>query len=113
MIRTVKRGQEQAAGAARYSVGREGSGTGAGCRPLHALANPFKLEPYGPYTREESLARYGRWLHEKVAAKDPAVCGALNELWRAAKAGEVELECFCSPRACHADVVKRVVEEKL
>ena len=39
MIRTVKRGQRQAAGAVHFSVGRESSGTGARCRPLHALAN--------------------------------------------------------------------------
>lgn len=113
MIRTVKRGQQQAAGAVRFSVGRESSGTGAGCRPLHALANPFKVEPHGPHSREESLARYGRWLGVKIASKDRAVCAALNEVWRAAKRGDVELECFCKPLACHADIVKRVVEHKV
>ena len=113
MIRTVKRGQQQAAGAVRFSVGRKSSGTGAGCRPLHVLANPFKIKPHGPYTREESLAYYGRWLEEKIAAKDGAVCTALNTVWRAAKAGEVELECCCKPLACHADAVRKVVEQRL
>ena len=41
------------------------------------------------------------------------MCAALNEIWLAAKQGEVELECFCKPFACHGEVVKRVVERKL
>lgn len=97
----------------RFSVGRSRRRTGPGCTPAHALANPYKVAPHGPYTREQSITKYGRWLEQKIAAKDKAVCAALNEIWLAAKQGEVELECFCKPLACHGDVVKRVVESKL
>lgn len=96
-------------GVVRFSVGRRGSGTGAGCVALHALANPFKVKPHGPHEREEALLRYRDHLREKIAAKDADVCRALNAVWRAAKRGEVELECFCKPLPCHADVIIEIV----
>lgn len=65
-------------GAVRFSVGRSSSGTGPGCRPLHALASHYKIASYGPYTRSESLAHYEKWLKQKIATKDAAVCAALN-----------------------------------
>ena len=112
-ITVVKRGAPVRQGVVRFSVGRASSGKGKGCRAAHALGNPFGIKPHGPYTREESLAKYEVWLEEKVAAKDPAVCGALNAIWSAAKQGPVELECFCSPLGCHGDTVKRLVKERL
>lgn len=113
MIRVVERGHKQVEGAVRFSVGRKSSGTGPGCTPAHALGNPFGVKPHGPYTREESISRYAAWLEQKITDRDKSVCAALNEIWRAAKQGDVELECFCKPLACHGDVVKRVVEDEL
>ena len=108
-IRAVKRGEALREGVVRFSVGRRGSGTGAGCVALHALANPFKVKPYGPYERREALLRYRAYLQKKIAVKDADVCGALNTVWFAAKRGEVELECFCKPLPCHADVISEIV----
>lgn len=113
MIKVVKRGTKQQAGTVRFSIGRKSSGTGPSCLPAHALGNPYGVKPHGPYTREESIARYKAWLEQKIAVRDEAVCAALNEIWKAAKKGEVELECFCTPLACHGDMVNRAVEEKL
>lgn len=112
-IRVVKRGEKLKAGVERFSIGRKSSGTGPGCKPAHALGNPFGVQPHGLYTREESIAKYELWLEAKIAVRDTAVCNALNEIWKAAKQGEVELECFCKPLACHGDVVKLVVEKKV
>lgn len=113
MIKVVKRGTEQAAGSVRFSIGRKSSGTGEGCIAAHALGNPYGVQPHGPYTREQSLAKYEGWLEHKIAVRDPAVCAALNMIWKAAREGDVELECFCVPLGCHGDGVKRVVEAKL
>jgi hypothetical protein len=74
------------------------------------LGNPFVL---GNYERSDSVARYEKWLRERIAAGDTKVRAALNEIWREAKTGDVTLLCFCSPLACHGDVIKRVVEEHL
>ena len=109
-IKAVKRGEALREGVVRFSVGRRDTGTGAGCVALHALANPFKVEPHGPYERGEALLCYRDYLQEKIAVKDADVCGALNTLWLAAKRGDVELECFCKPLPCHADVIIEIVE---
>lgn len=113
MIKVVKRGTKPAAGAVRFSIGRASSGTGVGCLPAQALGNTFKLEPFGSYTRTESIAEYKAWLEAKIAMRDKAVCAALNDIWQAARQVEVELECFCAPLPCHGTDVKRVVETKL
>ena len=108
-IRAVKRGEALREGVVRFSVGRRSSGTGTGCVALHALANPFKVEPYGPYERGEALLHYRDYLQGKIAVKDADVCGALNTVWLAAKRGEVELECFCKPLPCHSDMIIEIV----
>lgn len=111
MITVVKRGQALREGVSRFSVGRASSGVGRGCIPAHALGNPTELRH--ETEREKVIASYKIWLAEKIEAKDKAVCRALNQIFGAAKRGEVELECFCSPKACHGDVIKQVIEEKL
>ena len=113
MITVIKRGKAQAEGAVRFSIGRESSGTGSGCVPAHALANPFKVKPWGTYERGESISHYEAWLEQKLKTRDPEVCTALNDIWRAAKQYEVGLECFCAPLPCHGAVVKKVIEAKL
>ncbi len=113
MITVVKRGTEQAAGTVRFSIGRRSSGTGPGCIPAHALANPYGVKPHSLYTREKSLAKYEGWLEHKVEMRDAAVCAALNMIWQAARQGDVELECFCAPLGCHRHGIKRVIEAKL
>lgn len=110
-ITVVKRGAPLHQGVKRFSIGRASSGTGKGCIPLHELANPFKVKPYGKYERGETLGLYEAYLKEKIAEKNQAVCLALNTLWIAAKAGEVELECFCAPQGCHGDVVVKLLGE--
>jgi hypothetical protein len=64
-------------------------------------------------TRDEAVDSYERWLREKIRVRDHAVCNALNEIYRKAKAGDISLVCFCSPARCHADVIRKVIEEKL
>lgn len=110
-ITVVKRGAPLRQGVKRFSIGRKSSGVGRGCKPLHALANPFKVKPYGPYERGETVELFEAYLREKIAAKEPVVCRALNTLWLTAKEQEVELECFCKPHGCHGDVIKRIIEE--
>lgn len=106
-------------GELRFAIGRSSSGLGPGEVALHALANPYSFKEgttaqYRVTTREETIERYGAWLLAKVAQKDQAICGALNTIYRAAKAGrKVSLACFCAPKACHGHVVAELVEEKL
>ncbi len=65
--------------------------------PASALGNPFTLEEYG---REQAVELYRRWLWERIEAEDGDVLAALQALNE-----ESVLACWCTPEACHGDVV--------
>ena len=76
------------------------------------LGNPFKLEREAQ--RGAVIERYERWLREHIASHDRQVCQELNRLYRIARdTGELELTCWCAPKPCHADVIRRVLLETL
>jgi hypothetical protein len=107
MITVVKRGHPHREGAIRFSVGRGSSGVGRHCIPAHALGNPTSLQCEAD--RNKHVESYKIWLTEQIETKNKAVCHALNRIFLTAKREEVELECFCHPKACHADVIKQVI----
>jgi hypothetical protein len=72
------------------------------------LGNPFRISADSP--RDSTIARYETYLKERIAADDPTIINALNNIAERAQNGDVGLICFCSPRPCHGDVIKRIVE---
>lgn len=98
-------------------------GVGAYVGRPSALGNPFthkqavkarhpELVLVG--SREEAVACYERWLRAELAKGNRRVREAMNSLWRRWREdGELVLVCWCAPKACHADVLKRVLEETL
>lgn len=75
------------------------------------LGNPFRMR--NESERARVIAKYDAWLRSKIAKGDKRVCDELNRLYKIARDGELVLVCWCAPKACHADVIKRVLEEKL
>ena len=67
-----------------------------------ALGNPFTVAEHG---RDRCIALYRVWLAERIAARDPAVCAALNRIYFTALQRPITLGCWCAPLACHASVV--------
>lgn len=60
------------------------------------------------------MQAYAAYLTEKLAQKDERIRKALNEIALAAMRGQrVELECYCAPHACHADVLAQLVAERV
>lgn len=84
-----------------------------------ALGNPCKLSTKCPecgraHGRGETIACFEGYLRRRIREKDPAVCNALNSIWKQVKAGrDVSLMCFCKPKACHADIIAQVIREQL
>lgn len=73
------------------------------------LGNPFVIGRAG--SRAEVIERYERWL--KNAMKEGEAKRELERLTRLAGEGaDLELECWCSPLACHGDVLKRMIEQQ-
>ena len=69
------------------------------------LGNPFKIGPDG--TREEVVAKYDDWLTDKINRQDPEIINELTRLYYIAEKGELNLICFCSPKLCHGEIIRR------
>lgn len=85
-----------------------------------ALGNPFThreleetLAQYQCETREEAISSYEKYVHDKINKRDLKICDELNRIFIAAKKGNVNLVCYCKPKSCHGDIIKRIIEEKL
>lgn len=86
-----------------------------------ALGNPFTSiqtkqtkAKFVCESREESVSSFKKYIERKVAEKDVEICKALNNIYYLAKhEKEVNLVCFCKPKACHGDIIKSLVESKL
>jgi len=77
-------------------------------RPGSPLGNPYKLR--FECDREKILARYEYWLREQMKSDTPA----RREIERLANyAEDLVLACWCAPKLCHGNVVKKVIEERI
>lgn len=76
------------------------------------LANPYVIDQF--HTREQVLAKYRAWLARYTFGE--VVTPQLTELMRLvelARKGDLTLLCWCSPLACHGDILKEVIEAAL
>lgn len=65
-------------------------------------------------SREESIKNFSSYLEEKIKLKDKVICDELNRVWKIAKSGiDINLVCYCSPKACHAHMIKKTLENTL
>ena len=71
------------------------------------LGNPFPMRSEAD--RERVVTQYRNWLRQQWKARGPARA-ELERLLEIAKAGPLELVCWCAPRACHADVIREALE---
>jgi hypothetical protein len=59
---------------------------------------------------------YKEWLDNQIAWGNPDVVSELNrigEMMLDESEQPVGLVCFCAPKACHGDVIKRVIERAI
>ena len=85
------------------------------------LGNPFtgskKVEntkaAFQCSSREEAIEKYEQYLRLAIYKNDSYICNEMNRIWKMAKTGDVNLVCFCKPKACHGDIIKKLIEEKL
>lgn len=60
--------------------------------------------------REYVCDAYEVWLQDRIALGDPVVVNELSRLSKLATEGDLILGCFCSPKRCHAESIKRVLD---
>jgi len=65
-------------------------------------------------SRDESVSKYEQYIRNEISNRNPVICKELNRIYLAAKHGTiVNLVCFCMPKKCHGETIKRIIEEKL
>lgn len=98
---------------------KESEGTAVFIGRPSPLGNPFShLDSRSSHvtrvaTREEAVSRYAEWLDEKITSKDPVVCREMNNLLRMAREGPLKLLCYCAPKACHGDIIRDRLYQRL
>ena len=72
------------------------------------LGNPYPITATA--TREAVIDRYRFWLREKLTEENHEVLYELNRIARRVMDGKpVRLICFCAPKPCHGDVIKKTI----
>ena len=73
------------------------------------LGNPFQMRSEAD--RAAVIRAYERWLREQLRDESSAASRVIRDLAEQARHHDLCLLCWCAPRPCHADVIKRIIEE--
>lgn len=92
-----------------FYIGR-GSNLG---NPYTSIKNRETLAEYTVDSRAESIECFRNYLNDCIERRDERVCSTLNHIYKLAISGEVYLACYCSPKQCHGDVIKEIIENKI
>ena len=71
------------------------------------LGNPFPLECEAE--RAQVIRDYEDWLAEQLLDPRSAVSIEIHRLAALARTQDLCLVCWCAPKACHADIIKRTI----
>lgn len=77
------------------------------------LGNPFAMRDSSDMERIRVINAYRTHIIEKISGedKDIAMINELNRIINLVSSGnDVRLGCFCSPKACHGDIIKEIIE---
>ena len=72
------------------------------------LGNPFPL--HREAERAAVIRDYEEWLAEQLLDARSAASIEIHRLAALARKQDICLVCFCAPKACHADIIKRTIE---
>jgi len=74
------------------------------------IGNPFMMG--NEKDRDFVCNKYEIWFYENV--KKPEIQDYLNKMHKAYfEFGAIRLFCWCTPKRCHAETIKRYLEEKI
>jgi hypothetical protein len=72
------------------------------------LGNPFAMQ--GKATRAQVIRDYEDWLAEQLLDPCSPASIEIHRLAALARKQDLCLVCWCAPKACHADIIKRTIE---
>mgnify|MGYP000898254341 FL=1 len=76
------------------------------------LGNPFKMQSENE--RDLVCDKYIKYITSKILERDKAILGELKRLIQILLIyGKIELFCWCVPKRCHAETIKKILERGL
>jgi len=73
------------------------------------LGNPIPVS----VGRIRCIKEYKFWITQKIHNKDELVLEELVRLAKIAELGDLDLVCWCAPKACHGDIIKKILEDMI
>ena len=64
-------------------------------------------------SRKESIEFFKKYLLDSIENKQKDICAELNRIYSLSLKEDIYLSCYCSPKPCHADIIKEVIESKI
>ncbi|OJY94393.1 MAG: hypothetical protein BGP25_05225 [Lysobacterales bacterium 63-13] len=77
-------------------------------RPSY-LGNPFIIGVHGG--RDSVCDQYEQWFEDQLRAGDVLLLGTLKRLLLLSQKQDLVLGCYCAPRRCHGETIKRFLED--
>lgn len=75
------------------------------------LGNPFYMA--NESQRDKVCEQYKEWVWNKLRTKDEQVVNEFKRIYAIYKQyGKLNLFCWCAPKRCHAEEIKRILELK-
>lgn len=100
MIRVIKKGDPKHEGEAVIFIGRPS-----------ALGNPFILNR--EEDRNDVIAKYETYARNRLG-EEYELGAAIMMIAKRLRDGEkIALQCYCAPKACHGDVLVKLIWERL
>lgn len=83
------------------------------------LGNPYTsiqgretLAKFVVGSRKESIERFKEYLIKCIEDKDEKICNLMNKIYKLSCKGDVQISCYCKPKACHGDIIKEIIDSK-
>ena len=89
----------------------QGPGETVYCGRGSALGNPFVMQNLSDTERNRVCDKYEEWF-QKLLTKtgDMPFLIQLHTIRKLAQKGDVTLQCFCAPKRCHCETIKKYIE---
>lgn len=82
------------------------------CGRGSALGNPFEMKDESQ--RDIVCDQYEQYFSEQVnVIQNEKMLEQLRNIYFQALKGDVNLGCFCAPKRCHCDTIKRFIDSKI
>lgn len=75
------------------------------------LGNPFVMRT--EEDRDIVCNKYEEWFYKQIKEENQVVLNELRRIYLLAKKQNIVLGCFCSPKRCHGETIKKFLDKHL